>query len=303
MENPELAAQILERLKQLGVGLSCDDFGTGYSSLSNLRRLPFDTLKIDRAFLEAEIVDERAYIILRSIVALAHELELVLVAEGIELQEHIDRLSALGCEYGQGFFIGQPMSSKQVIDALNGVPYSGAKKSAMVLLWERMVGEREEQNVETPAISTRTSAWRTEISDYDLSIEEEPADAPTPEVEPEMEEIFEELAAAHAETEIDEVEAELFEPEAPVEPVRNDAKAKPDLPPVPSLKAEPGLTVDRPDEAVETVEASKAEALEEPLAKEDDEHATPQTPAPVTLLGERLRRRQRRRQGGQPNAG
>jgi EAL domain-containing protein (putative c-di-GMP-specific phosphodiesterase class I) len=143
MENPELAAQILERLKQLGVGLSCDDFGTGYSSLSNLRRLPFDTLKIDRAFLEAEMVDERAYIILRSIVSLAHELGLALVAEGIEAQDHIDRLSALGCEYGQGFFIGQPMTGKQVIDALSGVPYSGSKKSAMALLWERMVGARK----------------------------------------------------------------------------------------------------------------------------------------------------------------
>ena len=99
------------------------------------------------------MVDERAYIILRNIIALAHDLGLVLVAEGIESQEHIDRLSALGCEFGQGFFIGQPMTAKQVIDALSGVPYSGSKKNVMTLLWERMVGDKAGKRKDEPSIA------------------------------------------------------------------------------------------------------------------------------------------------------
>ena len=70
MENPELAIQILDRLKQMGIGLACDDFGTGYSSLSNLRRLPFDTLKVDRSFIETEPMTSKAALILESIIML-----------------------------------------------------------------------------------------------------------------------------------------------------------------------------------------------------------------------------------------
>ncbi len=74
MENPELSIEILERLKALGVGLACDDFGTGYSALASLRRLPFDTLKVDKSFLEADPEDEKATIILETVILLAHDL-------------------------------------------------------------------------------------------------------------------------------------------------------------------------------------------------------------------------------------
>ena len=141
MENPELAVTILERLKQIGIGLACDDFGTGYSSLSNLRRLPFDTLKVDRSFVEPEAEDAKAAVILESIIMLAHDLGLNIVAEGIQSQEDVDRLGALDCDFGQGYFIGEPMSAKQVVDVLSGIPYSATHdQTTIATMWERMGG-------------------------------------------------------------------------------------------------------------------------------------------------------------------
>ena len=138
MQYPERAAQILERLGEQGVGISCDDFGTGYSSLSSLRKLPFDTLKVDRSFIATDAQDQRAVIILDSIIAMGHALGLMIVAEGIENQEQVDRLGELGCDYGQGFFIGKPMTAKQVNDALAGLPYASTSgRTAITWLWER----------------------------------------------------------------------------------------------------------------------------------------------------------------------
>lgn len=138
MQYPERAGQILERLRELGVGIACDDFGTGYSSLSSLRKLPFDTLKVDKSFVSVDSRDARAAIILESVIAMGHALGLGLVAEGIEDQDQVDRLGRLGCDYGQGFFIGRPMTAKQVSDALVGLPYaSGEGRTAITWLWER----------------------------------------------------------------------------------------------------------------------------------------------------------------------
>jgi len=138
MQYPERAAQILERFRELGVGLSCDDFGTGYSSLSSLRRLPFDTLKVDRSFIAPEGQEQRAGVIVASIISMAHQLGLAVVAEGIENQDQVDRLGAIGCDYGQGYFIGKPLSAKQVNDALAGLPYaSSSGRTAITWLWER----------------------------------------------------------------------------------------------------------------------------------------------------------------------
>lgn len=123
MENPELSAKILDRLRQLGAGISCDDFGTGYSSLSNLQRFPFDTIKIDRSFLQNSNPDDpAAEIILHSIVALAHDLDMDVVAEGAESQDDIDLLREIGCEFAQGFYFGEPMSAQEAISYLAGKP-------------------------------------------------------------------------------------------------------------------------------------------------------------------------------------
>ncbi|HKQ94455.1 MAG TPA: EAL domain-containing protein, partial [Aestuariivirgaceae bacterium] len=139
MENPELSIEVLERLKSLGVGLACDDFGTGYSALANLRRLPFDMLKIDRSFLEADPEDEKAMIVLETIILLAHDLRLSVVAEGIEDQDQIARLAELECDFAQGFLIGEPMSAKQVIEALGGGTFATAKPGGTGF-WGRITG-------------------------------------------------------------------------------------------------------------------------------------------------------------------
>ena len=104
MENAAAAAEMLEQLRSIGVQLQIDDFGTGYSSLSYLHRFPIDTLKIDRSFIQQMLSDKRNAEIVRSIVALAHELGMQVIAEGVETSEHLTKLRALGCERAQGYF-------------------------------------------------------------------------------------------------------------------------------------------------------------------------------------------------------
>jgi diguanylate cyclase (GGDEF)-like protein len=105
----EAALAMLRRLRRLGVGLSVDDYGTGYASLSYLRRLPATEVKIDRSFTQALATDEADLVIVRSIIDLAGNLCLRVVAEGVEDQMAWDRLSALGCDLIQGYHLARPM--------------------------------------------------------------------------------------------------------------------------------------------------------------------------------------------------
>lgn len=119
MKNPELASQILTRLKDIGAGLAVDDFGTGYSSLSYLHQFPFDVIKIDQSFVNGENLGETRPIILRAIIKLARDLGLNVVAEGVENDAQAHELIDLGCEWVQGYRFGEPMTAKESLNFLS----------------------------------------------------------------------------------------------------------------------------------------------------------------------------------------
>ncbi|MEO3998454.1 EAL domain-containing protein [Mesorhizobium sp. CAU 1732] len=116
MDNPEQSAHILNKLKQLGIGLSLDDFGTGYSSLAYLTRFPFDTIKIDKSFIDDS--SPKRSVLLRSMVNMAHELGLSVVAEGVTDESDALELRQMGCEYVQSFMFGPPMQADAAIKLL-----------------------------------------------------------------------------------------------------------------------------------------------------------------------------------------
>jgi diguanylate cyclase (GGDEF)-like protein len=107
---PARALTVLRRLRELGVRLSLDDFGTGYSSLSYLRELPVQAVKIDKSFVSRMLTQDSDAMIVRSIIDLAGNLGLEVVAEGVEDSASCDRLAALGCDLVQGYYLAPPMT-------------------------------------------------------------------------------------------------------------------------------------------------------------------------------------------------
>jgi diguanylate cyclase (GGDEF)-like protein/PAS domain S-box-containing protein len=112
MENIDTATDMLRQLRALGIKLAIDDFGTGYSSLSYLHRFPIDTLKIDRSFVTRMSENNENTEIVRTIVVLAQNLGMDVVAEGVETNEQLVLLQKLGCENGQGYFFSKPVAAE-----------------------------------------------------------------------------------------------------------------------------------------------------------------------------------------------
>ena len=114
MHDPERAAELLQRIDALGVGISVDDFGTGYSSLSLLKRFPISELKIDRSFVGDIAGDNDDAAIVRGTIALAHGLGMKVVAEGVETEPQLGFLARHGCDLAQGYLFAQPLPTAEI---------------------------------------------------------------------------------------------------------------------------------------------------------------------------------------------
>lgn len=129
VEDERTAHDLISRFRELGAQVHLDDFGTGYSSLSQLARLPLDVLKLDGSFIQSIHVDAKAQALVRSMVAVGHELSLKIVAECVETEEQANFLRKIGVDYAQGYLFGKPMKAFDFevwMSALTGKPYRRA---------------------------------------------------------------------------------------------------------------------------------------------------------------------------------
>ncbi len=130
LDDSLLARRTLERLRERGIRVAIDNFGSGYSSLSELRDLPIDTIKIDRAFVDAAVADTDSANLSEAIIRLGRSLRLSVIAEGVETREQVDLLSGLGCELFQGFYYTRPLPASRLRSVLDsgadGIMVSGA---------------------------------------------------------------------------------------------------------------------------------------------------------------------------------
>jgi EAL domain-containing protein (putative c-di-GMP-specific phosphodiesterase class I) len=109
---------LLNELSRMGISISIDDFGTGYSSLGSLIRLPVNTLKIDKSFVGDIMTDPNAKAIVKAIIAMAHNLDMKVLAEGVETEEQLDFLRSHYCEEVQGYYYSQPVSADEFVRLL-----------------------------------------------------------------------------------------------------------------------------------------------------------------------------------------
>lgn len=122
MDNTKIAARVLKQLKAMKIQLTIDDFGTGYSSLGYIRKFPADLLKIDRSFISRMNDDEESLGIVRTVITMARNMGLKVIAEGVETAEQLKQLRTLGCDYAQGFYFSQPLDSQEVEHMLKKKP-------------------------------------------------------------------------------------------------------------------------------------------------------------------------------------
>ena len=131
MTDPERVQKMLNRLSRRGVRLAIDDFGSGYASLSHLKELPVDVLKIDKSFVQNMDTNDEDDAIVRSTIELAHSLGLRVVAEGVESEDILERLGALGCDLAQGYCLSRPLPAEELSASLGSAARRevGARKS------------------------------------------------------------------------------------------------------------------------------------------------------------------------------
>jgi len=154
MENPEQAVHVLEMLRTSGASLTLDEFGTGYSSLAYLQRFPFDVIKIDRGLVQSSTDNGPGAPIVRSIIALAHELGKRVLGEGIEVAEDASFLRALGCEFGQGVYYGEPMTDREALQLLRTIRKAELKLERRGLFRPKPARRRKKKR-ETEPIAAR----------------------------------------------------------------------------------------------------------------------------------------------------
>ena len=123
MADPGRTLEVLNRLNAMGIKLSIDDFGTGYSSLAHLKQMPVDELKIDKSFVTAMLEDESDAIIVRSIIDLAHNIGIKVVAEGVENQQIYDKLKEMGCDAVQGYYMCPPVTADDLLEWVRCSPW------------------------------------------------------------------------------------------------------------------------------------------------------------------------------------
>ena len=134
MADPQRTISLLERIAELGIEVSIDDFGTGYSSLAYLQRLPVHEIKVDKSFVLAMTADDTNTKIVRSIIDLGHNLQLRVVAEGVEDRYTWDTLEALGCDIAQGYYLSRPLPAHQL------TPGSASSGSSPTSITRRRAG-------------------------------------------------------------------------------------------------------------------------------------------------------------------
>ena len=130
MEDLQLSYTVLSQLHQIGVRISMDDFGTGYSSLAYLTKLPIDEVKLDRSLITELSSDLQSQGMVRNIIRMAHDLDLVVTAEGIETQEQQQLLKLMDCDLIQGYYYSKPLTENDFVAMLKQQPFAGEQKDA-----------------------------------------------------------------------------------------------------------------------------------------------------------------------------
>ena len=129
LQNTETVLHQLAQLRSRGISIALDDFGTGYSSLSYLWKFPFDKVKVDRSFVTQMEIDPKAAAIVDTVVALGRTLDLTITAEGVETPEQAQALKDAGCDQGQGFLFGRPLSAAAAIELIRSSDSTAAYSS------------------------------------------------------------------------------------------------------------------------------------------------------------------------------